>query len=174
MRRRMKILVVYYSRTGRTKKAARKIAELLLKSGHEASLEEIVDKKKRSGIIGWIKSGRDATLKQKTVIEPFKANLSSFDLVIVGTPVWAFTVATPVRTACMERAKEMKEVAFYCTMRSSGAKNTFRTLEQLCGKSPLATLALIDKHVWRDDESEFLARTKSFVEELVAALKKTR
>ena len=51
----MKTLIVYYSRTGLTKKIATHISETL-----KADIDEIIDTKKRSGAIGYMSGGRDA------------------------------------------------------------------------------------------------------------------
>lgn len=54
------ILVVYYSRTGATRKVAEYITKQL-----GADMEEIIDMKKRSGIWGFLIGGRDALRKKK-------------------------------------------------------------------------------------------------------------
>lgn len=59
----MKTLVVFYSRTGNTKK----MAKILAKELH-ADIDEIVDLKNRKGILGYIFSGRDAMKQLKTKI----------------------------------------------------------------------------------------------------------
>ena len=51
-----KTLVAYYSRTGTTKKVGEAIAKAL-----KADIDEIIDLKKRSGAIGWVVSGKDAS-----------------------------------------------------------------------------------------------------------------
>ena len=56
----MKCLVVYYTRTGKTKVVAEKVSAEL-----GADIEEIVDLKKREGKLGWIAGGRDAMQKNK-------------------------------------------------------------------------------------------------------------
>jgi len=63
----MKILVIYYSRTGVTKKVAE-----ILKGKLGADLEAIEDKINRRGVFGYIRSGREATLKIVPEILPFK------------------------------------------------------------------------------------------------------
>ncbi|MFX0004733.1 MAG: flavodoxin, partial [Promethearchaeota archaeon] len=66
----MKPLVVFYSRTGTTKK----IAELISKSIN-CELEEIIDTKKRTGfIIGFLKSGYAAMKEKLTIIEKIQKN----------------------------------------------------------------------------------------------------
>jgi hypothetical protein len=60
----MKPLVVFYSRTGTTKKVASVISDNL-----NGTLEEIVDTVDRSGISGYAAAREDALLKRNTVIK---------------------------------------------------------------------------------------------------------
>ena len=163
----MKILVVYYSRTGVTKKAGGRIAAHLgEREGVQVAVEEIVEPKDRSGVLGWLGAGRDAMSKRETPIEPVQANPADFDLVVIGTPVWAWTAAAPVRTFCVQHGKQAKEVAFFCTMGGTGDKKTFEAMETLCGRAPVATLALVGRHVKKVDEDAFAAKVKTFAEEI--------
>ncbi len=161
----MNALVVYYSRTGVTRKAAEAIGEALRNVGADnVQIEEITEPKSRKGALGWLMAGRDATLKRPAAIQPIKADVGSFDVIVIGTPVWAFTCATPVRTFCQEHGREAKQVAFFCTMGGTGDKRALREMEALCAKPPLATLALIDRQVKQDDPEEFLDKVKAFAE----------
>ena len=56
----MRALVVFYSRTGNTKRIAEDISKTL-----NADIEELYDAKGRKGITGWLVSGMDARLKRK-------------------------------------------------------------------------------------------------------------
>ena len=59
----MNVLIVWYSRTGRTTKAAEAIRDALEWAGVSAvSMEELLDTKSRAGAVGWMIGGRDATL----------------------------------------------------------------------------------------------------------------
>jgi flavodoxin len=80
----MKSLVVFYSRSGKTKQVAEKITELL-----KADLEEVIDLKSRKGIFGWLSAGKDASKKNGATIAAIKKQPAQYDLVILGTPVWA-------------------------------------------------------------------------------------
>ena len=71
-------LVVYYSRTGNTRKLAKIIAEKL-----KADIEEIEDSTSRSGPLGWLRAGRDAGLKSLTKLKPLKKDPSNYDMVII-------------------------------------------------------------------------------------------
>ena len=164
----MKALVIYYTRTGVTKTAAEAIAKELKAAGHEAVAEEIIDKKKRSGIIGWLKAGRDATMKYSTDIEPVKADAGAFDITVVGTPVWAWSMTPAIRTFLTARGAKMKKAAFFCTMGGSGDKGTFEQMEKVCGKKPMATLALKTRQVKKNEPGDFGAKVKEFIKQLTA------
>ncbi len=141
----MKTLVVYYSRTGVTRKVAQAIA------GHiSADIEEIIDTKDRSGPMGYLIAGKDSAMKVKTPIQPPQKDPAGYDLVIIGTPVWAFTMAAPVRTWMLDFASKCRQVAFFCTEGGSGDERTFRDMEDIAGKAPLEKLVLKDKDVKAD------------------------
>ena len=161
----MKALVMYYSRSGNTRGVAEAIADAL-RTGAEVELEEIVDTKKRKGVFGLIGAGKDSVLKRTTPIEPIKADLSSYDLVVVGTPVWVTAVASPVRTLLSKHGNNVKQLAFFCTTFGIGIKRVFRVMEELCGKAPAATLGFT---AWRRKDADGVAAgVKAFVEKLTA------
>lgn len=135
-------LIVYYSRTGITKKLADFVANKI-----GVTTEEIKDTVSRTGAVGYLLAGKDATLRRLTKIETPKLNPADFDLVIIGTPVWAWTMSTPIRTYLEEYKSQFKEVAFFCTMGGNGDKKAFKEMEEIIGKKPTATLALKTKEV---------------------------
>ena len=97
----MKTLVAFYSRTGNTKKVGHEISKHT-----KADIDEIIDKKDRSGIIGWLGGGRDTFFKKKTDID-FKKRPEEYDLVIIGTPIWVAT-ATPAVKRYLKDNKRCK------------------------------------------------------------------
>jgi len=141
----MKTLVAYYSRTGNTRKLAQAVAAAL-----GAELQEITEPKDRSGFWGYLLAGRDAALKRATPIQPFAADPAAYDLVVVGTPVWAFTMASPVRSFLEAAAGQLKAVAFFCTEGGNGHERTFRQMAALAGRKPAATLVLLEKELTAD------------------------
>ncbi len=166
----MKILVAYYTRTGNTKKAAEAIARALRAVPHEVELEEIVDTKPRGGILGWIGAGIDSVLGRKITIEPAKADVASFDLVIAGGPIWSWRPTTPVTTFLTDHAAEIRRAAFFCTMTLTGWGSAFPGMEEAAGSTPVATMALVDRHVKSGDENEFLAKVEEFAGEVARAM----
>jgi flavodoxin len=135
-------LVVFYSRTGNTKKVAESIA-----SEFQCDLEEIVDLKKRGGLLGYMKSGRDAMRRKETEIQEVRKNPGDYDLVIVGTPIWGGQMAPAVRTYINRYRDSFKRVAFFCTSGNGTPQKGFSGMEELCGKAPTATCAVSTKDV---------------------------
>jgi flavodoxin len=159
----MKTLVVFYSRTGNTKKVAGKIWEFL-----QADFEEIFDTKKRAGALGYLLAGQDATLKRLTKIKEIKNDPSSYDLVIIGTPGWAFNMSAPIRTYISQNKEKFEEVAFFCTLGDKGGKRSFKEMEKLCKKKPIATLGVRTKEVIGE---AYFPEAKEFVSKILKATK---
>jgi len=154
----MKTLIVYYSRTGMTKKVALKLAGEL-----GADIEELVDKNKRAGAVGYLMSGRDAMQKKLAVIEPLRYNPADYDLVIVGTPTWAYAMACAVRTYLTDHKGEIKQAAFFATHGSDGGSRAIKQMVELSGLKARAELVLTSKEAAKEDYQEKLL---SFMEKL--------
>lgn len=109
------ILCVYYSRTGTTEKLMREIAEDL--SCEIIRLDDGVD---RSGLRGWLRSGLQAMARRLPAVKPPETSLplSIYDLVIIGTPVWAGRCSSPVRSFLVEYGSELRQVAYVITRSS--------------------------------------------------------
>jgi len=150
----MKPLVVYYSRSGNTEMVAEALAEML-----SCPLEKIRDTEKRSGPLGWLRSGKQAARGETTDLEPLEHDPGDFDLVAVGTPVWAGTMSTPVRSFLAQHRDGLPEVAFFCTAGGDNTAGTFADMEECCGREPVATLdvsrKMIKKREWRPAAERF-------------------
>jgi len=151
----MKILVTFYSRDGHSKSVGEKIASIL-----GAEIDEIRDMKNRSGIVGWLVSGKDAATNKITEIEN-KIDPTSYDLVIIGTPIWVGTV-TPAVRAYLKKYK-LNKVAFYCTCDDKQTK-AWADMEKLSG-TPVATMEMPDK-ILKAGGEEFENKIKEFCEKI--------
>jgi flavodoxin len=127
----MKALVVYYSRTGNTKFVAEKIAQ-----GLGADIEEVIDKKNRSGPIAWLAAGTDAARRSKTEIAETSKNPSEFDLIVVGTPNWVNKPSPAIRTYLSKYDLAGKKVASFCvTDGYSGGEKVIEEIRTLIPNS---------------------------------------
>ena len=159
----MKALLLFYSRTGTTRKVAGEISASLSCAYDQ---EELVDRKKRTGIIGWLKGGRDAQTRKLTELEPLRHDPSCYDLVIVGTPVWAGKMTPAIRTFLLENKGKMTEVALFATHGSASSDTGYRALhemEQLCGKKAVGTMQISSRDLRRGDHT---LKTQNFAVEV--------
>ena len=154
----MNTLVAYYSRTGTTKKVAEELASLL-----KCVSEEIHDTKNRKGSLGYLSAGKDATLKELTKIEKVNNDPASYDIVIIGTPIWNHTISTPIRTYLTQYKDSFKKVAFFCTQQYTD-DNPFEEMESLCGKTPVATLRLHRKKEAEADQ--YMKKVEEFIDRI--------
>lgn len=147
----MKTLIVFYSRTGLTKKVALSLIEKI-----GADLEEIIDTDKRAGILGYVRSGREAVMKKLATIEATKYLPNDYELVIIATPLWAGTMASPVRSYLSKFKDQLKKIAFFTTQQGVGQEKVFKILEDFCGQKSLANLSVLSKDVVRGDYQDKL------------------
>jgi len=126
----MNTLVVFYSRTGRTRKVAETIA-----AGLGADMEELREATDRIGLRGYLRSLFDALGRDP----------SRYDLVVVGTPVWVASVSAPVRAFLASNARRLPRVAFFVTEGGRGERSVFRQMAEIAASYPIATLALVQR-----------------------------
>jgi len=154
----MKALVVYYSRTGNTRKAGEDIARSL-----KCDSEEIIDRKGRGGPLGYLSAGKAAQKKELTEIGPLQKDPAKYDMVIIGTPIWGSSLSCATRTYLSENKSKFKKVAFFCTAGGGSNGSAFKDMEEVCGKSPKATLELAAKEV---AEGEHIQKVQTFAKKL--------
>ena len=147
----MRILVVFYSRDGHTKRAAEIIAGSL-----NADIDEIGDKKPRKGIIGFLMAGYDATRGKTTNIN-FSKNPADYDVVILGGPVWNGRVAPAVRTYLLKNRESMKKSIFFATCAGREGR-CLSQMREIYGGEILAEKVIL--------RSKIEEETKQFIGEL--------
>jgi len=157
----MNTLVVYYSRSGNTKKVAVALSRIL-----GSDIEEVIDTTDRSGIVGWLNAGRDGFLKKLTKINKVKRDPKKYKVVIIGTPVWV-SVTPAIRTYMTKMKKKFKKVAFFCTKGGTSSKNTYDAMKKLCGKHPVATLDVKERDI---RSGEFFEKAKKFSAKIKAGV----
>lgn len=161
-------LVVFYSLTGRT----RRLAEALTNALH-ADIEEIWDAQKRAGWRGYARSAYQAMRGKPARIEPTVRDLTAYDIVLVGGPVWAASVSPPVRTFLGDHATQLPRVAFFGTYGGQGIERAFRQMADLVGHPAQATLALRETDIDRGAQ-HIESRIEPFIEKLTGRSSATR
>lgn len=154
----MKTLVVYYSRTGNHKVIGEAIAKML-----SADIDEIIDKKKRTGRINWMRAGRDSLSEKETNIQ-FEKNPSDYDLIVIGSPIWAGRPTPAIRTYLSQNNLSGKKVAFFVCSGGKGYVEALPLFEALTPESEvIATFGMTQNQL---KEESYEAELKAFVSTL--------
>lgn len=151
------ILVIHYSRSGNTQKVAQAIARAC-----GADLEQIRDVKPRHGLWGWIRSGREAMRAIPAEIRPLKRDPASYDLVVLGSPVWVGHVSSPMRAYLHQHMGKFARVALFVTEGGSGGPKALAEMTALAGQQPEATLELHTRELGDDLGSKLSAFVDRF------------
>ena len=162
-----KALVVYFSRSGHTRTLAQAIA---MKLG--ADLSEIKSRVDYgSGLRGYPRALGHALLKRHPGLMPLGRNLRSYDLILIGGPVWGGTLSPPIRTFLAENQKNFRKTAFFLTQGGTyGREKVLLEMSQLSKTTPEATLVLSEKDLLG---KTFLASVSEFGVKLITSLAKT-
>lgn len=103
-------LVVYYSRSGKTKMAADSLKNLL---GCEE--EAIISKIDRSGFSGILTGVIDQLMDRDDDQAPFGKSLQPYNPICLATPVWVGNIASPARTFIKGADFKGKDVFLFLT-----------------------------------------------------------
>ncbi len=134
----MKILVLYYSYEGTTKKIAEAIAKKL-----NADIErlKVIDEPKKTGFGKFMWGGSQVVMKKVPKIEDLKHNLENYDLIIMGTPVWAGSFVPAFRTLFQTEHFAGKKTAFFYTYMGKAGHTKENMEKELTQSSILGNLA---------------------------------
>lgn len=128
----MKTLIVYYSLEGNTDYVAEKIKEKI-----GADLLKLVPKKAyhEKGFAKFFWGGKSAVMAEKPELEEVSVDLSGYERIIFGFPVWASNFTPPLRTFIVEHANELKGKRFaaFACQSGSGAEKAFGKLAKCIG-----------------------------------------
>lgn len=105
-------LVVFFSRSGNTELMARKIAEI--KKAHIVPIQSERDK---IGVRGWIEALMDAR-ETTAEISPTKIDLSAYDAIYIGSPIWLYSPAPQVFEFAKQNDFTGKKVILFNSMNS--------------------------------------------------------
>jgi flavodoxin len=106
----MKTLLVYYSLEGNTKLIADSISEEV----HCDVLSLNPTKKvPTKGFLKFVLGGKQVVLKEKPELQAYNKDFSSYDLIIMGSPVWAGSYASAFNTFFSEVSIQNKKIALF-------------------------------------------------------------
>ncbi|MFX1500652.1 MAG: flavodoxin family protein [Promethearchaeota archaeon] len=114
-----KVLIVYYSLTGNTKLIAEAITKSL--NADILELKPVKELNAESGM-KYFWGGFQATMKRKPKLKDFDIDPLVYDLIFIGTPVWAWTYSPPIRSFLSKFDLSGKNVALWTCSAGDGVK----------------------------------------------------
>jgi flavodoxin len=153
-------LVVYFSRTGYTRRVAEEIARAA-----SADCVEIREHSSRNGFLGYWRSAREALRGTAIEIEPGSLNPRDYALVVLGTPVWASNMSSPIRAYIDRHRRDFARIALFCTQGGSGAEKVLQRMATLSDQTPVATAFFTDSEI---DRGRHAGKVAAFVAALAA------
>ena len=113
------VLVVYYSLTGNTKMIAEAITESI-----DSDILELkpVKELKAEGGSKYFWGGYQATMKKKPSLKAFDTNPLEYDLIILGTPVWAWNLTPPINSFLSKFDLTGKNMALWTCSQGDGIR----------------------------------------------------
>ena len=129
-----KVLVLYYSQTSNTKAVAEEIAGRL-----GADIEAILPVNPYDGSYQETiaRSGQEREQGILPEIQPLKSDLSAYDVIFLGYPVWFGTYAPPVAKLLEQADFAGKKLVPFCTFGSGGLD---ASVKDLAAKQPKAEI----------------------------------
>ena len=160
----MKSLVVYYSKSGNTRRVAEEIARAV-----GGDLEELVEVGvKRSGAVGFLRAGRDGMRGRTSQIEAPKKRPADYDFLFIGSPVWGGNLVPAVRSYMAQVDLAAKPVAVFCTAGGSGVERTLGTLHSLTPTSRVVGELGVPQAELKSPDA-FSRRIAAWAKDMVAA-----
>lgn len=135
----MKSVVIYYSYSGNTKKIANILTESLSKTSQVEEIELIALDESRA----FLKQCHRAFSKTRAKINPVKFDLSDYETICLGSPVWAFGPA-PAMNAYLDLCigLEGKQIILFTTYGSgTGNQRCLDYMQDLLSKKKAGTFS---------------------------------
>jgi len=137
----MKELVLFYSYSGNTKRAAEKFAQ-----GNNFDIFEVVHKKKRPGkfyafAVGCFKAITGGTVK----IQPPAVRFEEYDIINIFAPIWASHIAPAMNGALKLIPQDRKVKLFMVSAGGESAKENISKKIQGLGLEIIGYEDIIDK-----------------------------
>ena len=115
----MKSIVLYYSFEGNTKLIANTVTDTI---GADILRLQLAKELKTKSFIKYLWGGKEVFVKKTPALLPYHFNVNAYDLIFIGTPVWAWNFAPALRTFLTETIIKNKKLALFCCHGGSKGK----------------------------------------------------
>lgn len=161
----MKTLIAFYSLTGNTKKIAIAIAQAT-----KGDLLEIKAKKEipASGFGKYFWVGKQVMRKEMPELLPLDKNPADYDLIFLGTPVWAGNFAPAIRSFIAQTKLKNKKITLFCAHGGDNPGQTFINLgKELAGNEIIGQADFRMDGISMEQINHNLENAKSWAQKLI-------
>ena len=123
----MKILIVFYSLTGNTRKIAEAVASAT--SGEMMEIKTVKEIPTTGFMKFWV-GGKQVVQRELPELLPFEKNPNDFDFIFLGTPIWAANFVPAVRSFLKQAKLQNKKIALFCIHGGDDPGQAFVNLEE--------------------------------------------
>lgn len=152
----MKTLITYYSYTGHTDRVARIFGKMLEAKG-DVHVQRLKPAGEIKSFIGQCLAARKA---EKAILEEgVKFDVTSYDLVLIGSPVWAFAPAPAVNTflASLSGLKGKRAIVLLTSGSGLGVKKCFDNIKKALEAKGASKVDEINIPDGKNKDNDFVA-----------------
>jgi flavodoxin len=162
----MRKLIVYYSFDGNTAFISRTIAAAI---GADMLELKLAEQTATQNFTRYFWCGRLCYSKQNPELLAFDKQPGDYDLVFIGTPVWEFTFAPPLKTFFSKVILTDKKVALFCC-HGGGRGKTFEKMEaQLPGNKIVGKIDFVQPLKFHKKDQE--EKAQKWAKEIITSLR---
>ena len=167
----MKTAIVYFSLEGNTEYVAKKIAQIM----GDCDLIKL-ETEKDYYTEGWKKmllNGRDAMKGDTPELKPFQFNVSEYDKILLGSPIWASRMAPAMKTFIEMYGGDIVEkgpenIGVFFSQSGNGYKSTFKRMRKELGvKRVGAELSMVDPAKHPEDAVAHFEKIAIFCSQMI-------
>ncbi len=165
----MKKIVIFYSLEGNTTFVAKAISEAI-----DADILELKPKKDLNpkSFLRFFWGGMQVVFKIKPALMEFDKNIDNYDILFIGTPVWAANFTPSFRSLFSKVNIKNKKIALFCCYGDNEGK-TFKSLKkQLTGNVFLGEIGF--KDIIKQNEAkkkEILKEISDWAKQIVSEIR---
>lgn len=155
-----KILVVTYSMTG----TGTRVAELLCRSRNWSSAQ-VQDRRPRRAWVT-LRCVVESALRLRPAIVYAGPDPMDFDLVVLVAPIWAYRLASPMRSFAAQFRARLPRVAVITVMGGKGGQNAAAEIGAILDRAPVMSATFTTREV---DDGSYAPRLLALAEALEAS-----
>lgn len=157
----MKTLIIYYSFEGNVKLLGETMASEI-----GADILELHPKQeiKSTGFMKYLWGGRQVIMKEEPKLEPINVNLNDYELLVIGTPVWAGSYTPAIRSFLSSNSIVNKKIAFFCSHEGGLGKTLDNLKNKLSANQIISSIDFIAP--LKKNKEATLERAKTWIKSL--------